>query len=67
MCKELDLIGGKVVAVDGSFFKGNASKESIYTEANLKKQLNAIDEVISYYQEALSQQTNPMIKRARVA
>ena len=36
LCKELDLLGGTDVSVDGSFFKGDASKQSIYTEANLK-------------------------------
>ena len=56
MCKELDLLGGEAVAIDGSFFKGDACKQSIYTEGNLNKQLNALDKTISDYQEALSQQ-----------
>ena len=31
LCKELDLLGGESVAVDGSFFKADARKERIYT------------------------------------
>jgi len=52
LCQELNLFGGKKVAVDGSFFKGNASKGSITTESTLKKQLKELDEKIeAYYQE----------------
>jgi transposase len=32
LCKELALLGGSDVAVDGSFFKADASKAGIYTE-----------------------------------
>jgi transposase len=56
MCKDLNLLGGKDVAVDGTFLKGDASKQSIYTKANLDKQLKQLDKAISTYQETLSQQ-----------
>jgi transposase len=39
LCKELNLLGGEGVAVDGSFFKADASKGSIYTESRLNKEL----------------------------
>ncbi|MGH8498223.1 MAG: transposase, partial [Methylococcales bacterium] len=56
VCKELALLGGETVAVDGSFFKANASKESIYTENRLNKQLEELDKKIAEYQEALAEQ-----------
>lgn len=56
MCKELNLLGGKDIAVDGTFLKGDASKQSIYTKANLNKQLKQLDKAINTYQETLSQQ-----------
>lgn len=56
MTKELDLLGGEEVAVDGSFFKANASKQSIYTETNLDKQLEIIEKKINEYQNALAEQ-----------
>ena len=31
LCKELGLFGGQLVGIDGSFFRGNAGKRSIYT------------------------------------
>lgn len=32
LCKELMLLGGETVAVDGSFFNADANKQGIYTE-----------------------------------
>jgi transposase len=34
LCRQLNLFKGDEVAVDGSFFKADASKDSIYTEKN---------------------------------
>ena len=56
LCKELSLLGGEQVAVDGSYFKGDTNKDNIYTEDKLKKQLAALDDKITAYQEALAQQ-----------
>lgn len=56
LCKELSLFGGEEVAVDGSFFKADASKDSIYTEDKLNKQLEVIEKKISHYQDTLAQQ-----------
>jgi transposase len=56
LCKELNLLGCEVVAVDGSFFKANARKDSIYTESRLNKELDALEKKITAYQNALDQQ-----------
>ena len=56
LCKELNLLGGEVVAVDGSFFKADASKGSIYTESRLNKELDVLEKKITDYQNALDQQ-----------
>ena len=53
LCRELKLFGAKIVAVDGSFFHGNASKGSIYTQTKLKKQIKDLDKQINDYLQAL--------------
>lgn len=52
LCKELSLLGCEEVAVDGSFFKADASKGSIYTD----RQLEALEAKIKEYQDAISAQ-----------
>src|ERR1035438_8118920 len=39
LMRELDLIGGTLVAVDGALFPGNASKGSIFKQGKLTKQI----------------------------
>src|SRR5271169_7158473 len=39
LLRELDLIGGTLVALDGALFHGNASKGSIFTKGKLAKQI----------------------------
>ena len=56
LCKELSLLGCEEVAVDGSFFKADASKGSIYTEQKLSQQLKALDGKIKEYQDAIASQ-----------
>ena len=56
LCKELDLFGKELVAVDGTFLKASANKSSIYTENNLAKQLSRIDTKIKAYQDRIKQQ-----------
>ncbi|MCK1744855.1 IS1182 family transposase [Bradyrhizobium sp. 139] len=53
MLHELDLLGGKVVAIDGAFFDGNASKASIKTQRKLTKRLAEIEQEIEAYGAAL--------------
>lgn len=56
LCAELKLFGGEQVAVDGSFFKGNASKNSISTSKILDKQLSDLEKKIETYQQQLAEQ-----------
>lgn len=58
LCKELSLLGGEQVAVDGSYFKADTNKDNIYTENKLKKQLTALGNKIADYQAALAKQDN---------
>ena len=54
LCKELDLYGAELVAIDGSFFRGNVAKESIYSQQRLKKLLQRIEGHIDEYLQALA-------------
>lgn len=51
--RELDLVAGTLVAIDGAFFDGNASKGSIVTRKRLAEQLAALDRDIEAYGAAL--------------
>lgn len=53
LLRELDLIGGSLVALDGALFHGNASKGSIFTQRRLTKQIAALDKEIEAYGKAL--------------
>jgi transposase len=53
LARALDLVGGALVAIDGSFFDGNAGKASIATSGKLKAQIAAIDAQIEAYTRAL--------------
>ena len=55
-CNKLSLFGGSCVAVDGSFFKGSASRKSFTTTAGLKKSLKQLDIHITQWQKELDQQ-----------
>ena len=59
LCKELQLFGGETLGIDGSFFKADASKDSIYTEDKLNQQLQQLQQLeqkINVYQEQLAVQ-----------
>lgn len=49
LLRELGLMGGAVVAIDGSFFHGDASKASIVTRKRLAEQIAALDREIEAY------------------
>jgi transposase len=51
--RDLDLVGGECVAIDGAFFDGNASKASITTRKKLAERLAALDRDIEAYGAAL--------------
>jgi transposase len=47
--RELGLLGGELVAIDGAFFDGNASKASITTRRRLAERLASLDQDIEAY------------------
>ena len=47
MLRQLGLVGGELVAIDGAFFDGNASKGSIVTRERLEKRLARLDGAIA--------------------
>jgi transposase len=53
LARELDLVGGSVVAIDGSFFHGDASKASIFTRKRLTDQIAKLDKDIEAYRKSL--------------
>lgn len=55
LCKELDLFGAELVGIDGSFFRGNVAKKSIYTAERLKRALKHIEQDIGKYLHELEQ------------
>ena len=55
LCKSLALFGGETVAIDGSFFNGNASNGSIQTKEQLKKELKKLDNHIAEYQKQMDE------------
>src|SRR3984893_17127307 len=53
LVRELGLVGGAVVAIDGSFFHGDASKASIFTRKRLAEQVARLDLEIDAYGKSL--------------
>ena len=53
LLRELNLVGGTLVAVDGALFHGNASKDSIFTRGKLVKQIAKLDQEIEAYGKSL--------------
>ena len=53
LLRELNLFGGELVAIDGAFFHGDASKASIKTRKRLAEQLASIERDIEEYGSAL--------------
>ncbi|WP_260296065.1 transposase, partial [Sedimenticola hydrogenitrophicus] len=51
LCKELELLGGEEVALDGAFFNANASAASVTTKKQMEKDLKQIElDIDAYYQ-----------------
>lgn len=68
MMRELGLLGGECVAIDGAFFDGSASKASITTQKKLAERRAALDRDIEAYGAALeandvAEAANPPAKR----
>jgi transposase len=53
LVRELGLVGGTVVAIDGSFFHGDASKASIFTRKRLADQIARLDLEIEAYGKSI--------------
>jgi transposase len=51
--RAIGLVGGSVVAIDGSFFHGDASKASIFTRKRLAEQIAKLDQEIEAYGKSL--------------
>ncbi len=51
--RELALVGGEVVAIDGAFFHGDASKASIQTRKRIAAELAAVERDIEAYTKEL--------------
>ncbi len=58
LCKELELFGAELVGIDGSYFRGNVAKGSIFTADRLQRSLEHIEKDITEYLEALNQMDN---------
>jgi transposase len=65
LARSLDLLGGELVALDGAFFHGDASKASILTKRRLEERMAALDRSIAEYHAALAQ--NDQAEEAAVA
>ena len=55
LCRELSLLEGRRVAVDGTFLKANANADSIHTKASLGKGLKRLDEKIAEYHRQMDE------------
>jgi transposase len=56
LCKELDLFGGELIAIDGSKFQAVNGKKRNFTSAKLKERLEEIDGKIVAYLKQLDSQ-----------
>lgn len=63
--RQLDLVGGSMVAIDGSFFHGDASKASIFTRKRLKQQIAKLDQEIEAYGKSLEDNDAKEAKEAK--
>jgi transposase len=55
LCKELNLFGAELIGIDGSFFRGNVAKDSIYTAERLQRALKYVEQEIAKYLAELDQ------------
>ena len=53
LCRELDLYGRELVAIDGSFFRANAGTKGIYTEQRLQRGLKRLERDIGEFLAAM--------------
>src|ERR1700722_1300091 len=65
LARELGLVGGTVVAIDGSFFHGDASKASIFTRKRLAEQIAKLDQESEAYGKSLEDNDAAEAKQPR--
>jgi transposase len=65
LIRELGLVGGSVVAIDGSFFHGDASKASIFTRRRIAEQIAKLDREIEAYGRLLKDNDASEAKKPR--
>ena len=53
MCRDLSLVGGTTVAVDGTFLKASANRSTVYTKSGLAREIARLDSQIAAYFDAL--------------
>ena len=55
LCRELSLLGGSRVAIDGTFLKADANRYSIHSKTTLEKDLKRLNEKIAEYHRQLDE------------
>jgi len=54
-CRQLDLFGGELVAIDGSKFKAQNAKGRNFTQSKLKRQMKELEKKVDEYLEELDE------------
>ena len=49
VCRDLSLIGGTKVAVDGTFLKASANRDTVHTKSELAREISRLDRKIAAY------------------
>lgn len=65
LARELGLVGGALVAIDGALFHGDASKGSIFTRRKLAEQIAKLDQEIEAYGKSLEDNDAAEAKKPR--
>ena len=55
LCRELSLLGGRRVAVDGTFLKADANRGSFHTRASLARDLKRLEKKIAAYHREMDE------------
>ena len=67
LCKKLDLLSNKLVAIDGSKFKAVNSRDKNFTRAKMKRRLESVESSIERYMQHLAEadQNEPAVDDAK--
>lgn len=55
LCRELSLLGGSRVAIDGTYLKADANPDSFHTRVSLERYLKRLDDQIAAYHRQLDE------------